>query len=358
MVLVALAALTGAAAAQPLPAVTVAPAELGDLRARLAFSGRLVASQKVEIRARVSGFVEEIAFEEGSRVAEGDLLYRIERDPYTAALGQVDGQIAAAEAERRLAEIERDRKRQLVERQTVAQSELDVAEASLGRADGEIARLRAQRARAELDVDYTAIHAPFDGVMSLTAFDRGAFVGPESGALATLTRLDPMTVEFPIATALVLEYRRRAVEGRVGGATVRLVLPDGTTYDEGGTIDFIDASVAAGTDTVTLRAVFENPDGLLIDGALVTVELESDQPVDVLSVPSRAVSRDQVGAFVLVIDDASTVEMRRVEVARTTDGRSVIESGLEAGENVIVEGLNKVRPGIQVDAAVTGETGG
>ncbi|MEM6972889.1 MAG: efflux RND transporter periplasmic adaptor subunit [Pseudomonadota bacterium] len=348
------------AAAQnaPAPALGVAPAERSDLRATAVFSGRLVAAQKVDIQARVSGFLEEIAFEEGARVSAGDLLYRIEDDPYTAALGQVDGQIAAAAAERRLAEIERDRKQQLVERQTVAQSELDVAEANLGRADGEIARLQAERARAELDVDYTAIQAPFDGVMSLNACDIGAFVGPDSGALVTLTRLNPMTVEFPVATALVLDYRRQAVAGQTGSVSVTLQLPDGTTYDRAGRIDFVDAEVDAGTDTVTVRAVFANPDGLLIDGALVSVALRGDTPQEVLNVPSRAISRDQIGAFVLVVDDASIVELRRVEVTRSTDGRSVITSGLEAGENVIVDGLNKVRPGLRVDAAVANTTGG
>ncbi len=354
---IALAMVAVTATAQTLPAVTVAPAEMSDLRDRAVFSGRLAAVQKVEIRARVSGFIEEIAFAEGRPVAEGDLLYRIEDDPYVAALAEVDGMIAAAEAERRLAEIERDRKAQLVERQTVAQSELDIALANLGRVEGELARLRAQRARAQLDVDYTEIRAPFAGVVNLSAFDRGAFVGPESGGLTTLTRLDPMTVEFPVATALVLDYRRQAAAGEAAVATVRLGLPDGTTYPETGKIDFVNAEVAAGTDTVTVRAVFDNPQGILIDGALVRVELEGEAPVDVLSVPARAVSRDQVGAFVLVVDSDSTVGLRRVEIARTTDGRSVIASGLEAGENVIVEGLNKVRPGVRVDAALA-TTGG
>ncbi len=338
---------------RPAPAVTVAPAETSDLRPSAGFTGRLVATQKIDIRARVPGFLEEIGFAEGAILREGALVYRIEADAYRAEVEQIRGAIASAEAELRLAEIERDRKAQLVERQTIAQSELDVALANLGKVEGEIKRLKGQLARAELDVAYTEITAPFDGVVGLTRFDIGAYVGPESGALTTLTRLDPMSVEFPVASALLLNYRDRTAGSDAAGETaVSLVLPNGAVYDHPGRIDFIDAEVAPGTDTVTVRAVFDNPDGILLDGGLVRVELEAAEESLVLSVPQQAVARDQVGAFVMVVGADSAVEMRRVEVARVTRGRSVIRSGLEEGELVITEGLNKVRPGITVDAAM------
>ncbi len=340
------------------PAVTVAPVEMSDLRPRAGFTGRLVAVQKIEIRARVSGFLEEIGFTEGAILAEGDLLYRIEDDPYVATVEQIQGSIASAKAELRLAEIERDRKAQLVERETVAQSELDVALANLGKVEGEIKRLEGQLARAELDVAYTEIAAPFDGVVGLTQFDIGAFLGPESGALTTLTRLDPMSVEFPVATALLLDYRQRTEGTDADVATaVSLILPNGTVYDQPGQIDFIDAEVARGTDTVIVRAVFDNPDALLLDGSLVRVELEADAENRVLNVPQQAVGRDQVGAFVMVVGADSTVEMRRVEIGDVSRGRSVIRSGLEEGEQVITEGLNKVRPGVTVDAAMAPSAG-
>ncbi|MGF1445845.1 MAG: efflux RND transporter periplasmic adaptor subunit [Pikeienuella sp.] len=341
-------------AARPAPAVVVAPAEISDLRAALRLTGRLVAGQQVELRARVSGFLEEISFTEGATVSAGDRLFKIDDDPFRAVVSQIDGAISAAEAERRLAEIERDRKAQLVERQTVAQSELDIALANLGKAEGEIARLRGERDRAQLDVDYTEIAAPFDGVIGLSAFDLGALVGPESGALATLTALDPMTAEFRVTTADWLAYRKEHVDGTGPSTAVALTLADGADYDLPGRIDFVDAVVARGTDTLLVRAIFDNPDGLLLDGALVTVSLRSDAPEMVLSVPQRAVQRDQAGAFVLVVDAASKVELRRVEVARVSEGRSVISEGLEEGEQVITEGVNKVRPGIEVDAALAG----
>jgi membrane fusion protein (multidrug efflux system) len=336
--------------AAPAPAVIVAPAEISDIRPRASFSGRLTAAQQIALRARVSGFLEEIGFVEGARVSEGDVLYRIEDDPYVAAADQIRGSIAAAQAELRLAEIERDRKQTLVEREAVAQSELDIAIANVGRAEGQIARLEADLARALLDVRYTEIVAPFDGVVGLSTYDIGALVGPDSEPLAMLTRTDPMSVEFPVATALLLDYRAEAAGGSEPG--VRIRLPNGVTYDRTGQIDFVNAEVAPGTDTVLLRAVFDNPDNLLIDGGLVEVELEQSAPNLVLNVPRRAVQRDQIGDFVLVVDSDSAVELRRVEVAGAVDGRSVIRSGLEAGELVITDGVNKVRPGVTVDAAV------
>lgn len=334
------------------PAVVVAPAEMQDLRERATFTGRLSAIQRVDIRARVSGFVEEVAFTEGRRVEAGAALYRIEDDAYRAAVQQTEGSISAAEAQLELAKLQRDRQQTLVERGTGAPAQLDIAQAELGRAEGELERLRGLLAQAKLDLSYTTITAPFDGIIGLSNVDVGAFVSPETGALTTLTRLDPMQVEFPVATSQVLQFRRqRAGGGEIAAPSVQLNLPDGTTYPRKGEIDFIDTKVDQGTDTVTVRARFDNPDGVLPDGALVTVMLEAGEEQLVLSVPRRAVQRDQEGAFVLVVNDESKVERRRVEVSRTAAGRAVIASGLEQGERVITEGVNKVRPGIVVDAA-------
>jgi membrane fusion protein (multidrug efflux system) len=344
----------GPAGAQaPPPAVIVAPATISDVRESAGFTGRVVATQKVEIRPRVAGFLEEILFREGNRVAAGDVLYRIQDDDYRAAVAEIEGAIRAAEAERRLAEIERDRKAELVRRQAVAQSELDVAEAHLGRADGELARLNGTLARQKLELSYAEIVAPFAGIVGLSSADVGALVGPDTGPLTTLTRLDPIEVTFPVATALVLDYQEKVARAEASReATVHLTLPNGTTYPLAGDIDYVSADVAQGTDTVMLRAVFDNPNGTLLDGALVGVSLERREPERVLTVPQQAVQRDQAGAFVLVVGDGSEVELRRIEVARTSQGVAVVADGLAEGENVIVEGVNKVRPGIVVDAAV------
>ena len=165
-----------------------------------------------------------------------------------------------------------------------------------------------------------------------------------------------MSAEFPIATAQLLTFREEAAKGDSGGVPLaEITLPNGTVYGKEGKIDFVDAAVSQDTDTVTVRARFENPDAVLLDGALVEVALEQSDPALVLNIPQRAVQRDQAGAFVMVVGPESKVEMKRVEVSRTTRERSVIETGLEEGDMVITDGVNKVRPGIAVDAATAAD---
>lgn len=339
-------------AQQPAPAVVVAPAKIMDLRETADLTGRVVAEQKVDIRARVSGFLEKIDFTDGQKVAAGSVLYEVEDGSYRAAVQEIEGSIKAAEAARQLAQIERDRTASLVTRNTVARAQLDSAEAQLTKAEGELLRLQGSKQRAELDLSYTKITAPFDGITGISAVNVGALVGPDSGPLVTLTRLDPINVEFPVATALYLQYRERERSGEVAsGANIQIALPDGSIYPQKGAINFVASNVAQGTDTLIVRANFPNPDGTLLDGALVRVMLEQSSPQEVLAVPQEAVQRDQAGSFVMVVGPDSRAEIRRIDVARSTRGQAVVSKGLSAGELVITEGIGKVRPGMTVDAA-------
>jgi membrane fusion protein (multidrug efflux system) len=338
--------------AAPRPAVIVAPATMLDFEQSASFSGRLVASERVDLRARVSGFIEELSFHEGARVAAGDVLYVIEDAGYRAAVAEIDARIMAAEAERKLASLERDRTKTLVDRGTLSQADLDRADASLARAEGALAQLQAQRTQAELNLSYTRITAPFDGIVGLTAYDVGALVGPDSGPLVTLTQLDPIFAEFPVSTRLLLDYNDQVAAGEVSGeASVTIELPNGTRHPEPGALDFVDARVAPGTDTVLLRAQFANPDGRLLDGALVQVLLAATEHDLRLAVPAQAIQRDLAGPFVMVVDGAGTVSQRRIETGPSTRGVVAVAAGLEEGEMVVTEGLNKVRPGVTVDAA-------
>jgi membrane fusion protein (multidrug efflux system) len=342
-----------AQAAAPPPAVTVAPVETGDVTAKTEFVGRVEAVNKVDLRARVTGFLEQRLFQEGQEVKEGDLLFVIEQPPYQAAVDQRQAELASAEANRANTEAQLKRGEELVKNGNIPKSEVDIRRANDQMAAASIQEAQAGLEQAQINYGYTEIHAPIDGKIGRAAYTIGNLVGPDSGVLATIVSQEPMYVTFPVSAAIILQARREA-----GGPlpdpsrfVVRIKLPDGSVYSHPGKIDFLNNQVAQGTDTLTARAVFANPDRLLVDGQFVTVTVEAGEPVTALVVPQGAVQVDQAGPYVLVVGPDQKVEQRRVTLGADQGTDVVVQSGLKQGERIIVSGIQKVRPGMSVTAS-------
>jgi membrane fusion protein (multidrug efflux system) len=338
-----------AAKEPPAPAVSVIAVAEDEIRPSVSFTGRVQAQDKVELRARVEGFLEKRLFNEGQDVKEGDLLFVIEQAPYKASIDEIKASIEKAQAALKLADAEIERQSTLVERQAGTQQRLDVATAKQGDARGELAGQKASLEKAELQLSYTEIRAPLAGRIGRATVSVGNFVGPSTGPLATIVRQDPIYVTFPVTQREMLEFRKEQQAGPVE-PVIYIRLADGSRYAHAGKVDFVDVTVNQGTDTVQVRAVFANPDRVLVDGQLVSVVAEVGKPQASLLLPQQALQIDQSGAFVLVVDKANKVEVRRVEVAQGTGQQLTVTKGLQAGEKVITEGIQKVRPGQVVQA--------
>jgi membrane fusion protein, multidrug efflux system len=332
----------------PPPAVTVVAVATDEIRPSVTFTGRVQARDKVELRARVEGFLEKRLFREGQDVKEGDLLFVIEQPPYKASIEEIKASIEKAQAALTLAELEVGRQSELVARQTGTQQRLDEAIAKQGEARGELARLKASLEKAELQLSYTEIRAPLAGRIGRATISVGNYVTPSSGTLATIVLQDPIYASFPVTQREMLELRKERTKSDPGINYLRLA--DGSRYAHPGKVDFVDVTVSQGTDTVQVRAVFPNPDRILVDGQLVTVVAEVGKAESSLLIPQQAIQIDQSGPFVLVVDGASRVEVRRIEVGPAPGTRIVVTKGLSAGDKIITEGIQKVRPGQIVQA--------
>ena len=321
------------------------------------FVGRIVAIDKVDVVARVPGFIEQRNFTEGQMVKTGDLLFRIEQDTYKAAVDQQSANVAKAQATEVNANLQLQRAQALVKNQNVPQSTVDQLAAVEQSAQADILQAQALLEQAKVNLGYTEIHSPIDGRIGLANFTVGNLVDPASGKLATIVSQDPIYVTFQASEADVIVYRQRVANSadKDPHVTIHIKLPNGTEYKHPGVTNFLDVQVQTDTDTVTVRAQVPNPDSVLIPGGIVGVTVERGKPRQALLVPQAAVLLDQAGHYVMLVDDAKKVEQRRVTTG-SEQGRYIeIDSGLKEGELVIVDGIQKVRPGQLVTATVVPE---
>jgi membrane fusion protein (multidrug efflux system) len=338
--------------AQPAaPAVLVAAAQMRELSGSAEFVGRVKAEDKVDLRARVAGYLGPRLFKEGDRVKAQQTVFTLDPLPFEATLAQRKAEVAAAAAGVDYADVQARRGRELIKTKTIPQAELDLREAALLKAQAALEQAKAAQQAAEVDLSYTKINSPIDGRIGQAAFSPGNLVGPNSGTLATVVKENPIQVVFNVSQRQLLEARRDVPAEQLAQITARLRLADGSTYAETGKLDFVGVQADPNTDSIPLRGVFPNPKGVLTDGMSVRVILEIGKPVAALVIPQSAIAQDQAGTYVFVVDAQNKAARRPVKVETQRDGTTVVKEGLAAGDRVIVQGQARVRPGMTVAPA-------
>ena len=336
-------------APQAVPVTTVIAQEKPVTKAK-DFVGRIEATDRVEVRARVTGYLEAVLFKEGELVKEGQPLYRIEPDTFKAAVEQAEGALAGAKASKILSNVELERANELLQKSFGTPQKRDQAQAADENAAANIIKAQADLDTAKINLAYTDIRSPITGKISRTKVTKGNVVSPDSGVLTTIVSQDPMYVVFPVSRREFLALRQQGKPADRESVTVTVRFSDGAVYGEKGRINFVDVSVDKSTDTVTVRATMPNPDGVLIDSELVRVAVDTGKPQEQIVIPQAALIADQQGTYVFAVEDGKAV-IRRVKVGAEIGANIAVQSGLKAGEQVIVEGIQGVRPGAPVIAS-------
>ncbi|MDP4547477.1 efflux RND transporter periplasmic adaptor subunit [Marinobacter sp. MDS2] len=336
----------------PPAAVTVATAELSNATVRQDYAGRARGAREVQVRARVNGVLEERLYAEGQMVREGDSLFRIDPKPAEAAYQQAKAQRQVAEANLRQSEREWARISSLYKRKAVSERDRDSAESALELAKANLAVAEAGMTKSELNLGYTQVTAPLSGVTSLEDLPEGSLV--DAGTLlTTIVQLDPVHVRFALPENDA-SIRRAAAEGmarsdEVQDVSARLVLANGEEYPLEGRIDFTASTLDPRTGSVSARAVFPNPEHVIVPGQFVRVRVELQSFENVILVPEAAVAEGPKGPMVYVVDGEGKAQARGVELGPVTNGSQIILKGLDAGERFIVSGLTNLRPGSPVN---------
>ena len=321
-------------------------------------AGRTSAFEVSEVRPQVAGLVQERLFTEGSFVRAGQTLYRIDPRLYRAAASEAEASLASAQATREAARVRADRFRPLAEIEAVSRQDYTDAAAQAAEAAAAVSRAQATLETARINLRFTNVEAPISGRIGRSAVTTGALVtASQAEPLATIQRLDPMFVDIQQSSTDLLALRRSLATRTTtpSSAEVRLVLEDGSVYALAGVLQFAEAQVDASTGSVTLRARFPNPSGLLLPGMYVRARLAQSTAQDAILVPQQGIARDPRGrATAMVVGEDGKAAQREVRTERTIGDKWLVTGGLAAGDRVIVEGLGRVRPGAPVRAVPAG----
>lgn len=334
--------------------ITLAPSAVALTRE---LPGRVSAYRVAEVRARVTGIILKRHFTEGNDVKAGERLFEIDPAPYRAARDIAQAQMARAQAAEGTARLLAQRELELVKEHAVSKQECDNAVAAQKVAEADVEAGRAAVETATINLGYTSVTSPVTGRIGRSFVTEGAFVKAEQATLlAIVQQLDPVYVDVTQSSMELLRLRRELEKSRLrdagssgGSANVTVMLEDGTAYEQIGTLQFSDVTVEPSTGSVILRALFPNPERVLLPGMFVTARLDQAMHPQALLVPQRAVSRDQKGQpVVMIVNSQGKVEQRSIETSQVVNESWLISSGLSAGDQVIVDGLQKVRPGVPV----------
>ena len=340
-------------AAPPPPEVIVAHPVTRTITDFEEYTGRMAAVKLVDLRARVSGYLDQIEFTDGSDIAEGDPLFQIDPRPFAAALAQAEATEAQLAA--RLEGIRRQEARivRLAEQKVTTADELDVVQYQRMEAEAELKASQAAVELAELNMEFTRVKSPISGRISRRLVDAGNLILADTTPLATIVSLDPVYAYFDVDERTVLQVRRLIAKGEVTSARdkaihVELSLADDDDFSLKGTVNFVDNQVSPTTGTLRLRAEVENPRKLLAPGMFVRVKVPIGIPHDAVLVQEEALGSDQGQRFVYVLDDDNKVQYRRIKAGRLNSGLRIVNEGLQTSDRVVVSGLQRVRPGVTV----------
>ncbi len=333
----------------PPPEVTVAQPLTAKVAESIDFTGTTEARKSVQIRARITGYLQRITFEDGATVKEGDLLFVIEPAPFEADFEAAQAALQKAEAMEQLAKVNLERALQLQKDRAIAQQEVDADRAEVATATANVKSAQAALRKAKLDLNYTEIRAPISGRIGRHLVDIGNLVNKEQTELAVIENIDPIYAYFNVSEAVLLRFmalvrEKKLPDPSVSPPVINLGLQNEAGFPHKGYLDFTDLGVDPTTGTIRRRAVFPNADGQLLPGLFVRLRTEIGDPSPKLLVEERAIGTDQRGEYLLVVNAKNTVEYRPVKLGLQTDSLRVIEQGIQKDSWVVINGLQRARP--------------